>query len=393
MKRIILVVTVFICTITFGQIADPLPLPSEFNIVNPNNGSIPVFGSCGDSCYSSTNIPLNTTAFKVSHGSPSFGSNGIWMWSYASRSDIRGEGAFTDFNFVSGKKYCIEADVVLTRTGTTEPIDPLATFNFDATNGLPHSPVGSGGETLPNHSPKLNIFSGGYTTTYPLNAAFTIKKEFIATSNFSQLWIYPKNPSKPHPQLNMRITRLVIKEVIPCPCKIEAAIDFKSDQKCTRQFFGNITAGSGTRVTGYLWDFGDGVTSTKENPEHVFLNPGTYNVTLTVFGIGENGECCTRKFKTKVTITTDCPQKCKVDAEFKVERRGGFIWKSCDLINTSSSNAYTTILGYEWYIDGVLISKNKDILNYRGGGKVACLRVYGMTKNGLCCYDEYCLDL
>jgi gliding motility-associated-like protein len=33
----------------------------------------------------------------------------------------------------------------------------------------------------------------------------------------------------------------------------------------------------------YLWDFGDGVTDTAQNPIHVYLNPGSYDVTLTIY--------------------------------------------------------------------------------------------------------------
>ena len=35
-------------------------------------------------------------------------------------------------------------------------------------------------------------------------------------------------------------------------------------------------------VTSYLWDFGDGYTSSDDNPTHTFSNVGTYNVSLTV---------------------------------------------------------------------------------------------------------------
>jgi PKD repeat protein len=34
----------------------------------------------------------------------------------------------------------------------------------------------------------------------------------------------------------------------------------------------------------FLWDFGDGSTSSYENPTHTFQDPGIYTVTLTVFG-------------------------------------------------------------------------------------------------------------
>lgn len=35
-------------------------------------------------------------------------------------------------------------------------------------------------------------------------------------------------------------------------------------------------------VASYLWDFGDGETSDEANPTHVYKEPGTYTVTLTI---------------------------------------------------------------------------------------------------------------
>jgi len=35
-------------------------------------------------------------------------------------------------------------------------------------------------------------------------------------------------------------------------------------------------------VSGYLWDFNDGSTSTEQNPEHTFTKPGKYTVSLAV---------------------------------------------------------------------------------------------------------------
>jgi len=37
-------------------------------------------------------------------------------------------------------------------------------------------------------------------------------------------------------------------------------------------------------ITSWLWDFGDGETSTDQNPVHTYTNPGRYTVTLTVTG-------------------------------------------------------------------------------------------------------------
>jgi PKD repeat protein len=47
----------------------------------------------------------------------------------------------------------------------------------------------------------------------------------------------------------------------------------------------------------YSWDFGNGETSQEENAEHIFMNPGTYDVTL----IARNGGQSTQVTK-QITI-------------------------------------------------------------------------------------------
>lgn len=48
----------------------------------------------------------------------------------------------------------------------------------------------------------------------------------------------------------------------------------------------SFTDSSTNSPASWLWDFGDGETSTEENPTHTFSNAGTYDVTLTVTGTG-----------------------------------------------------------------------------------------------------------
>jgi hypothetical protein len=43
---------------------------------------------------------------------------------------------------------------------------------------------------------------------------------------------------------------------------------------------------SNGEITGHLWDFGDGQTSTGQNPTHTYTTPGRYTITLTVTGPG-----------------------------------------------------------------------------------------------------------
>jgi PKD repeat protein len=56
----------------------------------------------------------------------------------------------------------------------------------------------------------------------------------------------------------------------------------------TAHFTDTSTPGPSGPITGWAWDFGDGGTSTDENPDHVY-EPGTYEVKLTVTGTSPDG--------------------------------------------------------------------------------------------------------
>lgn len=45
--------------------------------------------------------------------------------------------------------------------------------------------------------------------------------------------------------------------------------------------FTDISTGE---ITDWLWDFGDGRTSTRQNPIHIYWQAGNYTVSLTVRG-------------------------------------------------------------------------------------------------------------
>lgn len=61
----------------------------------------------------------------------------------------------------------------------------------------------------------------------------------------------------------------------------------------------STTNPSGQQITRYNWNFGDGGTSTQQNPTHTYANAGTYNVSLTV-ACGEN--TCTNTCTKSVTV-------------------------------------------------------------------------------------------
>ena len=62
----------------------------------------------------------------------------------------------------------------------------------------------------------------------------------------------------------------------------------------------NFTSASTGTISNYAWNFGDGTTSTVQNPSHVYSTAGSYNVSLTVTGsVGSN----TKTSANYVTVT------------------------------------------------------------------------------------------
>ncbi|HNR30569.1 MAG TPA: PKD domain-containing protein [Candidatus Hydrogenedentes bacterium] len=47
-------------------------------------------------------------------------------------------------------------------------------------------------------------------------------------------------------------------------------------------YFTDLSSGGLYEITAWLWDFGDGETSTERNPVHVYETVGVYTVTLTI---------------------------------------------------------------------------------------------------------------
>jgi len=67
--------------------------------------------------------------------------------------------------------------------------------------------------------------------------------------------------------------------LIALVCKADFEVDQRSVMVDVTVNFTNLSTGF---VEAWLWDFGDGYTSTEQNPTHIYKSEGTYTVSLTV---------------------------------------------------------------------------------------------------------------
>jgi PKD repeat protein len=84
-----------------------------------------------------------------------------------------------------------------------------------------------------------------------------------------------------------------------------------------------------TNAESYLWDFGDGTTSTEGNPVHQYLNPGAYSVVLTA----ANGDVKHTKTRSSYVTVSEVPP----EANFSGTPVNGVRPLTVNFINTSSN--------------------------------------------------------
>ena len=112
----------------------------------------------------------------------------------------------------------------------------------------------------------------------------------------------------------------------------------------------------------YLWDFGDSYQSTLKDPQHTYLDSGTYKVKLRV----DNGQCLDSVYK---NIRIDpLPPVADFDA----------IASGCAPLQVVFNNKSTNAYEFDWYIEGnVLHDKNPVYIFTKPGTYSVTLRVKG----------------
>ena len=104
-----------------------------------------------------------------------------------------------------------------------------------------------------------------------------------------------------------------------------------------------LNAGFGSDYI-YLWEFGDGQTSTDEQPIHEYLYAGTYEIRLTI-----SDEFGDYVFNQPITI----PSEFNIDlpvAAFTVDVQSG----ASPLVVTCTDTSTGDISDWEWWVDDVL---------------------------------------
>ncbi len=180
----------------------------------------------------------------------------------------------------------------------------------------------------------------------------------------------------------------IMVDYINCDCDIVPEIEYQVDN-CTYNFSSpnSTTLSNGYTTLGYLWDFGNGVTSTLANPSHLFSTSGNNTVTLKHFIIDDIGNCCTREHSIQISVDHSCVYSCGIIPSilhFENPSRQTF---------QSTSTVLGPMSALRWTLDGNIISSENLILLSNANieeNQELCLTIYSIDADGFCCEETVC---
>jgi len=125
----------------------------------------------------------------------------------------------------------------------------------------------------------------------------------------------------------------------------------------------------------FVWDFGDGVISTQQNPQHRFVTPGVYTVTLITSVTQADGMKCSTTVTKQITVLTPPIATFATNAS-------AFNCAPFHLI-VSNNSQFANM--YSWFIDGVLVSTERNPTNLWLYGSNTSVTVRLVVENTLGC--------
>ncbi|ALW86585.1 hypothetical protein AUC43_16750 [Hymenobacter sedentarius] len=179
---------------------------------------------------------------------------------------------------------------------------------------------------------------------YNNDGAFTGNNELVFSSNSATLHtgtITPPAVATLGTRLRMRVAADYANGTIPTPCSTP---EYSQDEDYSVTLTGNVSApvasfsasstitcsgcvqftdASQNLPTSWLWTFGDGTTSTAQNPSHCYAAAGTYAVTLQATNsAGANTSAATSiEYNTQIPLPANCsPQTINYFAKYGITR-------------------------------------------------------------------------
>lgn len=159
------------------------------------------------------------------------------------------------------------------------------------------------------------IKAGTYSVTYDANGY--LPKTFDITIGDYETLVFDTvklSPALPSADFTADVTDF---------CSTPATVNFTNQSTDAGEFY---------------WTFGDGGTSTAENPTHTYLNPGFYNVKLVVQGVFAGSDSITKNSFITIDSSNPCTYDMPTSGTQTLTECGGFLYDDGGVDGPYSAN-------------------------------------------------------
>ncbi len=259
-------------TVTYNGCTDTRTQTSYINVTDPINFQISANST--SACNAPFNVSFTNNAIGASSVSWNFGDGGSSTLQNPSHT-YTANGVYTVTSTVTNSSGCANT---VTLTNRINIHNIAASFTIDSANGcapLRVRFVGQATSNVPVTTYQYFYGDGTNSTTNNLNQThiYTISgtyTPFLVITNqqgCKDTFYYPT-------PINVGVTPIANFTGTPLSICVNQSVAFT-----------NLSTNT-TTATQYLWDFGDGQTSTLAAPSHAYDEPGTFTVTLTATNQG-----------------------------------------------------------------------------------------------------------
>lgn len=232
-----------------------------------------------------------------------------------------------------------------TATQTINVSGPLAaSFTFSPSNPLPNDTINFNDQSAGAPSAWLWNFGDGTTST-----SQNPSKRYSSAGNYTvSLTIYRDNQSAS----GSRIVSVVANGGSPVTPAVSAQFDVSTNNPTpgANVAFTDRSTGS---PTSWSWSFGDGATSSAQNPSHTYAAAGTYTVSLTV--ANANGQSLTSK---QLIVASATAYRTLVSVAAQTPGVNGTSWRTELNVFNAGTNAATVSLLFLPSSGGSVISRS-----------------------------------
>lgn len=138
----------------------------------------------------------------------------------------------------------------------------------------------------------------------------------------------------------------------------------------------------------WQWDFGDGNSSTQQNPQHTYSRAGMYRVCL-IYNVTTLAGACSDTFCTVVNVNANTPSACQAGFIYRARTNG---WVQFSDFSRPNATA-TSISSWQWsFGDGTGSTAQNPRHQYAQSGtyRVCLIYSYQSSQMGPVCSDTLC---